>query len=414
MRFTLFFVLLLILVIQTSANLNCDILDSCPAGNTALLYLKNDSGGGDNAHAELPSSGTYPNILCCNSTEPITNSCGVTFLELSDVSNAHAQDPAYVTTDYTQDACISATTNISCTVSLTGCSGVQTCLVSMASEGNSNQTNAHVGSCGEYDTDVCCSLNSMPGDVTLYDPSNGNISLLNVTPTFVWYNTTDADSSILTYYLQVDEVSSEFQSPVVDVQGITEGTNVTSYTISTALTLDTNYSWRVRAYDGTDYGNWSDNWTFQVASTVILTLMDSSADFGSMTLGETNDTLDNDPYPIRVRNDGNVVADINLTADQYLWNRYQSPSSYFQYQINNATADAGKGYIDESGGFNWSDSSTGSWYNIAITNTTASIRQLNFTDSQNEAEVDLRIEVPADEPSGNKGASIVLTGVISS
>lgn len=404
----------MVIVIPASADLNCDILTSCSPPNVALLYLKNDSGGFDNAHAELPSSPSYPNVLCCNSTSSITSSCGVPFLKLSSTSNAHVQDPSYGAPAYGFDACISSDGNVSCTLSSTGCAPGKTCLVSIASDGSTNLSNAHVGSCAAYDNDVCCSLNSMPNDVTLYDPSNGNTSLLNATPTFVWYNTTDADSPTLTYHLQVDEVSSEFQSPVVDVAGVAEGSDLTSYTISTPLSLDVNYSWRVRAFDGVDYGNWSDNWTFTVASTVILTLLDSPVGFGTMGIGESNDTADNSPYPIRVRNDGNVLADINVTTTQFLWTQYQYASQYFQYQISNAAADASRGYADESGSFNWSDSSTGSWFDIPLTNSTASIRQLNYSGESNEAEVDLRIEVPGDEPPGSKGASIVITGWASS
>lgn len=410
----LFSLLFIVVVIPISADLNCDILTSCPSPGVALLYVKNDSGGFDNAHAELPSSASYPNILCCNSTSSLSSSCGVVFLELSASSNAHVQHPSYGGDDYAYDACISSAGNISCTASAAGCAQGKTCLVSMASDGPSNLTNAHVGSCAAYDTDICCSVNSLPGDVVLYDPTNGNTSLLNVTPTFVWYNATDPDSSSLTYHLQVDEVSSEFQSPVVDVSGIDEGSAFTSYTISTPLTLDVNYSWRVRAFDGLDYGNWSENWTFTVASTVILTLLDSPVGFGTMGVGESNDTTDNDPFPIRVRNDGNVVADLNLTTTQFLWTRYQYASQYFQYRISNATADASKGYGDESGSFNWSDSSTGSWFDIPLTNTTATIRQLNYSDELDEAEVDLRIEVPGDEPPGVKGASVIITGWMSS
>ena len=157
------------------ADLYCDIFTSCPAGSTALLYLENDSGGFDNAHAELPSSATSPYVLCCNSTaSAITTTCGVTFLKLSDESNAHVHDPSYEgAEDYPFNACINADTNVSCTISTTGCTSEQTCLLSMESEETTNLTNAHVGSCEAFDTDVCCSVNSPPNDVNLYSPENG-------------------------------------------------------------------------------------------------------------------------------------------------------------------------------------------------------------------------------------------------
>ncbi len=265
------FLLVFVFLIATSpsfADLNCEITTSCPVGSTALLYLKNDTGGFDNAHAELPSVASYPNVLCCGSASSINSSCGTIFLELSDTSNAHVQDPSYVGADYAYDACISSNGTLSCSVYASGCPAGKTCLVSIASDGASNLTNAHVGSCDEYYTDVCCSINSLPSIVALYDPTNGNVSD-NSTPTFVWYNATDTDSPSLTYHLQVDEADSNFLSPVVDVSGIEEGSAFTSYTINDSLSLDVNYSWRVRAFDGTDYGDWCDAWTFTIPSPAV-------------------------------------------------------------------------------------------------------------------------------------------------
>ena len=246
------------------ADLYCDIFTSCPAGSTALLYLENDTGGFDDAHAELPSSATSPYVLCCNSTaSAITTTCGVTFLKLSDESNAHVHDPSYEgSEDYPFNACINADTNVSCTISTSGCSSDKTCLVSMESDETTNLSNAHVGSCKTFDTDVCCSVNSYPDNVSLYSPDNGATSLYNNTPTFTWYNTTDPDSSSLTYQLQVDQESSGFQNPIINASDIPEGSDLTSYTTTSELTPGVSYIWRVRAFDGLDYGNWSDNWTF--------------------------------------------------------------------------------------------------------------------------------------------------------
>ncbi|MEM4245507.1 MAG: fibronectin type III domain-containing protein [Candidatus Nanoarchaeia archaeon] len=269
LKHSFFFIFVsLIFTIPVFADLTCQITTSCPAGSTALLYLKNDTGGFDNAHAELPSAASYPNVLCCSSASSINSSCGTIFLELSDTSNAHVQDPSYVGADYSYDACISSNGTLSCSVYASGCPTGKTCLVSIASDGTSNLTNAHVGSCNEYDTDVCCSINSLPSIVVLYDPTNGNVSD-NSTPTFVWYNATDADSPSLSYHLQVDEVESGFSSPVVDVSAIPEGSSFTSYTINDSLSFDVNYSWRVRAYDGVDYGDWSDSWTFTIPSPAV-------------------------------------------------------------------------------------------------------------------------------------------------
>jgi hypothetical protein len=266
----------------------------------------------------------------------------------------------------------------------------------------------------------------------LLEPFNGNATLFNKTITFQWLNTTDPDGDALTYHIQVVQCGgsdpsscdpnnidydgdSFAQEGEINVTGITEGTNITEYISMVEVATDVNYTWRARAFDRTDYGEWSNNWTFYTPSTVILTILDSEMSFGEMSLGETNDTTDNEPYPFRVRNEGNVLTDINITIDtaaNWLWDRYQTASSYFQYSIDNATAYST--YSAENGSFNWSDSATTpGWFNLPETNTSANIRQLNYSDLTDEAEIDVRIQVPNDEPAGDKGSAVRITGWVS-
>ena len=258
--------ILAMICIPAYADLYCNILPSCPTGSTALLYFENDTSGFDDAHAELPSSATSPYVLCCNSTSStIASDCGVIFLKLSDESNAHVHDPSYENPeDYPYNACISADTNVSCTISTTGCLSDRTCLLSIESDETTNLTNAHVGSCDTFATDVCCSVNSYPNEVSLYSPADGTTNLTDITPIFIWHNTSDPDSPSLTYQLQVTEEHTGFQNLTDNVSDIPEGTNLTSYSPSTELTVGVTYLWRVRAFDGLDYGNWSENWTFTI------------------------------------------------------------------------------------------------------------------------------------------------------
>lgn len=272
--------------------------------------------------------------------------------------------------------------------------------------------------------------NSPPNNVTLYEPFNGNATLFNRTITFQWLNTTDPDGGTLTYNIQIKQCGTtdpstcnpdniDFttftQEGEINVGSITEGTNITEYISMVEVAADRNYTWRVRAHDGTDYGGWSENWTFYVPSTVMFTLFDENMSFGSMNPNEVNDTTDNDPYPFRVRNDGNVLTDFNITVDtaeDWLWDRYTAASQYFQYSIDNATAYST--YAEENASFNWSDSATTpAWFDIPETNTSANIRQLNYSDIMDEAEIDVRIQVPSDEPAGDKGSTARITGWVS-
>jgi len=395
--------------------------------------MKNDTDGHDNAHAqEVNYTTPYNHVLCCNSTgNTIGNTSGTTFLNLSADTNAHVQAPNGTSEAYFIPAYISGGgTNLECSVFIDGCPTGYICLVSIASDKTDNTTNAHISSCDVYDTEVCCnttSINSPPNTVELLEPFNGNSTLFNRTITFQWLNTTDPDGDSLTYNIQIKQCgtsdpstcnpdtvdfTSFTQEGEINITDIPEGTNITEYISMAEVTADWNYTWRVRAFDGIAYGEWSENWTFMVPSTVMFTLFDENMSFGDMALNQVNDTLDNSPYPFRIRNDGNVLTDLNITVDtitDWLWNRYSESSSYFQYSIDNATAYST--YSEENASFNWSASATTpSWFNIPEANESANIRQLNYSDITDEVEIDIRVQVPSDEPPGDKGSTIRITG----
>ena len=159
-----------------TSDLNCGIFTggSCPANNVDLLYMKNDTGGYNNAHAELPTVATYDNVLCCNSTSQTLGnaSTGIPFLNLSATTNAHVQNPSYsgASTKYTNAANISSDIiNPICELIDDSCSSEYTCLVSIVGD-ESNTTNAHVGECGYYKKQVCCYVESGYLEVSLVTP----------------------------------------------------------------------------------------------------------------------------------------------------------------------------------------------------------------------------------------------------
>ena len=127
----------------------------------------------------------------------------------------------------------------------------------------------------------------------------------------------------------------------------------------------------------------------------VLSLPNRSADFGLMSLSQQDDTTDNSPSPILVRNDGNYIADLlNISANQSLWNSSLGGlgTSYMQIKAANVST--------EPNSFNFSASIT-DWVNLTSYNQSI-IKQLNYQDTSDEAEIEVNLNVPADEPAGTK------------
>jgi hypothetical protein len=113
-----------------------------------------------------------------------------------------------------------------------------------------------------------------------------------------------------------------------------------------------------------------------------------------------DDTTDNDPPPFIIENYGTVAANItNATANSNLWVRAPSPSDKFQLKVNDS----------EPGSINMSGSAT-EWTNFSTSNVTI-IRLLNYSTIHNTARVDIRMQVPTDEPSGVKTVDVTFYGV---
>jgi|GEM_PF-5927294 len=186
------FVLLFLLSVSTvvAGGLTCTIEESScsePAAQYLLLF-KNDTGGYNNAHAELPSVGSYPYYLCCNSSDnAISSTCGTPFVFLSEDTNAHVMDSeARINWSYrfsAYDACISGDGTFVCTIVSGACPTNYTCFLSMAATDGSNQTNAHVAECDFYDLNVCCYGNVAPTqDTPIFNSTFGtNLTTENLT-----------------------------------------------------------------------------------------------------------------------------------------------------------------------------------------------------------------------------------------
>ncbi|MEW6715096.1 MAG: hypothetical protein AB1306_08415, partial [Nitrospirota bacterium] len=102
--------------------------------------------------------------------------------------------------------------------------------------------------------------NDAPTAPILNSPAEGS-SVDTLNPTLSVYNATDPDSDILTYDIEIYSNGVLIQS----IAGIPQNASgITSVTIGTALSDNTAYNWRARAYDGDRYGAWMNMATFTV------------------------------------------------------------------------------------------------------------------------------------------------------
>jgi hypothetical protein len=102
--------------------------------------------------------------------------------------------------------------------------------------------------------------NDAPGAPLLHAPAEGS-SVDTLNPTLSVYNAIDPDSDTLTYDFEIYSDGAVVET----ITGIPEDkSGITSVTLMTALSDNTTYTWRARAYDGDRYGQWMEMATFTV------------------------------------------------------------------------------------------------------------------------------------------------------
>jgi phosphodiesterase/alkaline phosphatase D-like protein len=106
--------------------------------------------------------------------------------------------------------------------------------------------------------------NSAPSIPTLASPSNGGTASIAL-PALITNNSTDADGDDLTYTFQISTDISFFLL-LNQESGVTEGTgSTTAWTVASNLSEGITYYWRVRAFDGQYYSEYSSAWSFTVS-----------------------------------------------------------------------------------------------------------------------------------------------------
>jgi len=238
-------------------------------------------------------------------------------------------------------------------------------------------------------------LNHPPWILNLSYPEYNDELFTNRTPKFNWTNATDIDNETVWYLLQIDTNNDFTDGLFLNQTNIT--TNFYVYN-TTELDIDITYYWRVAAYDIENISDWSDVWNFTVKSRVGLNIINYTIDFGLMTLGQTNDTANSDPYPFKVENTGNVDANVNISS-LGLWSSNSAPlnTSYFMYKANKSS---------EANSFEWANSQT-TWNDMSDTPTLL-LHGFNHSNEKDLATVDILVEVPMDEQPGLKNTNVTL------
>ncbi|MBI4441188.1 hypothetical protein HY639_03400 [Candidatus Woesearchaeota archaeon] len=236
--------------------------------------------------------------------------------------------------------------------------------------------------------------NNPPTVPTLVSPAQ-NETTRTRNPTFIWNASTDEDGDTLTYILQISNVSN-FSTAIFNVSGL----STLNFTNNTPLlTTDIPLFWRVRAYDGTDFSNFSTVFNFTIESVNIIFLPLNVVSFGLLSLNETNDTSDNSPYPFLLQNDGNVIVDVTINGSN-LWRTVNNPSRFYQFKIR----------VNETGAFTQATASM-NYTNMPLTSSDIDIPSFSFLNDTDAAYIDINITVPSAEYAGARNSTIIFSAV---
>jgi hypothetical protein len=384
-------------IVLASGDVQCSFIESstCPGGTTKLLGVRNDTGGYNNAHAENNTLNNYPYSLCCNSTNAsitITNSCSdQVVVKLSDNTDAHIETSE--NSNYAVDACLSSSwQKVGCSYQSSSCS-TGTCLLSMASSEGDNSTNAHLGDCSHYDLKVCCGFeNNAPESPTLIYPANGNNTVFERRPAFDWSDSTDSDGDSVDYNFNLTCNSCSVSCPDITSSALGSST----FTPTSDICTDQVYYWNVEACDTYGLCNQSTTFNFTIASVAEVIFLSNSTSFGSLAPGSTNDTSDDSPAPLILRNTGNVLVNLSTNATN-IFESSSLGSTNYQFAVDE----------EEAGSY------TAGCSQESFTAFTASLKTLacdfKHADSQDEVEVEIRLQVPTDEPASDKQSNITIS-----
>ncbi len=234
--------------------------------------------------------------------------------------------------------------------------------------------------------------NAPPPKVILSYPKNDDDTFTNRTPKFNWTAVSDADGDSINYTLNIS-LAEDWSVPFDSVADIEN-----NYYIYTPEMSFQTYYWKVRAYDGEEYGEWSDIWNFTLVTYVDVNLTVAEVNFGNVIPTQQYDTTGGSPSPFIIENIGNTESNVTINATG-LWESDLAPldTTYYQFKL------------DTYSGWNSFDSglSQTSWEPFSLTAKTL-IAYFNHTDGNDKAEIDIGITVPQDEPATTKTSNVTV------
>src|SRR3989338_4198112 len=144
-----------------------------------------------------------------------------------------------------------------------------------------------------------------------------------------------------------------------------------------------------------------------VQATADIFLQQATVNFGAVQVGVSYDTTGNYSNASRflLRNDGSVKTNITITAIG-LWTSISQTagSSAYRWNATNATGNT-------SIPTNCADSNHNTWYAVPLTaeDPSALVCNLNFSDGNDYAKIDVQITVPSGEAAGAKTSTVTFT-----
>jgi hypothetical protein len=359
--------------------------------------VQNDSLGYGNAHAQNYTVNTYNWSLCCNnsvnSSVVLNNSCNdITVVKLSGENNAHVETGN--NSAYSVSACISSQNykSIYCIYPHgSSCTFQYNCVMSMAGSEGSNNTNAHMGACGDYSQNVCCGfLNSAPSvPIPNYPVNATNISERR--PVFNWTGSTDPDSDPITYTVNATCGSS------CRCSSFSATVSITNYTPTSDLCVDVPYNWTVSACDSYNACNTSGLYVFNITSVLDFTLIVNVTDFGSLALGQSRQT--NASIGALVgQNNGNILLNGSINASS-LFRSIAMNSNNFMYNASSNQTGSILIYCSQT----------------SMTPMDVDFKNLfcnlSYSSTARQVKIDLNVTVPLNEQPGTKTSNIFINVV---
>jgi len=243
--------------------------------------------------------------------------------------------------------------------------------------------------------------NTPPPPPVLETPSDGS-NTTDRTPVFTWVSVTDPEGDTVSYELNVSLIASSLCTDYARYfdQATLGAANSKELEEDLKCLYDNNdyYNWTVRAYDGELYSDWAEPYRINISSLIITTLINDSVEFGNIHFQGTNDTSDGYPSPFVIQNDGNSFVNSTISATN-LWNTESNPTDYYQFKVDNYTA--------ELFSFAWDPSTT--IYTAMPAVSTLFLVELNYTNATDIAEIDINVTVPPDEGSDVRSSVVTFT-----